>query len=283
MQTLHVGLSDSALAHEHKRLLRDLLQRGDTPPERQEDDVLQDTYHPQAIEMARDNWLHRMVHEHRSAVTFSGALPHLMAGEAPLDVKTVILRCAMDELRHAGLCGQVVEFLGGEASSPADLEVEVPPTHTDCSHRVGALRNVLFASLSETVSVGLLTVERELTQEPFISRVLKQLAGDEILHARLGWLYLATTHPQLDEQEHEDLRAYIPVALKHLLHEMLHAMPVEGQLDDDILTDAQALGMSYSPQAREILFQTMEEVIVPQLDQFNLGAQEAWQEIQAQL
>lgn len=273
---LSVGLSQSPLAKEHERLLKSLLRRGDNSPERTPEDVLQGTYAPQAISMARQSWLQRMAHEHHSSVSFSGTLPHLMAAQAPLDIKTIVLRCAMDELRHAGLCGQVVEFLGGRARIPSDLHVLNPPEHRDCSRRVAALRNVLFASLSETISVGLLTVERELVQEPFLKRVLKQLAGDEVLHARLGWFYLAITWPQLDTQERQDLRAYIPVALKHLYNEMRGAMHVGTTLDAQMLAQTQALGMSYGPQGREILEQTMQEVIVPQLDQFELGAADAW-------
>lgn len=279
LNTLRVDLSESALAKEHQRLISNLLRRGDNSPERGPEDVLQGTYSPQAIEMASKNWLSRMAHEHHSAVSFSGTLPHLMAAQAPLDFKTVVLRCAIDELRHAGLCGQVVEFLGGEASTPTDLNVLNPPEHLKCSRRVAALRNVLFASLSETVSVGLLTVERELVQEPFLKRVLKQLAGDEVLHARLGWFYLAVTWPTLTQQERSDLRVYIPVALDHLYNEMRNAMHIGTTLNADMLAQTQALGMSYGPQGREILEQTMQEVIVPQLDHFDLGAAKAWDHI----
>lgn len=279
MGTLRVGVSGSGLRTEHARILRTLVKRGEEAPERTEEDRLQGTYHPEAITIARHSWRERMVHEHESAAVFSGVLPDLMAAEAPLDVKTAMLRCSVDELRHAGLCGQVVEFLGGEAVAEADLQITPVPKHKDCSAKVAAIRNVLFASLSETVSVGLLTEERERTTEPFLKRVLKQLSGDEVLHARVGWTYLGMTYPELDAQERDDLRAYIPVALAHLQDCMLGAMPLGAPIPDEILVDALKLGFSYSPSTRELFFATMREIIVPQLDQFELGAQEAWDEV----
>ncbi|MFU8805488.1 MAG: hypothetical protein ACNA8W_16875 [Bradymonadaceae bacterium] len=118
---------------------------------------------------------------------------------ATIDFKTTVLRCAMDEFRHAALCEEVVEFLGGDGGAEIELELEAVPWHDDCSARVGALRNLLFASLTETISMGLLTEERERVQEPCIARVLQQLAADESLHARVGWTYLAALHEELTE------------------------------------------------------------------------------------
>lgn len=281
METLRVDVSDSALRAEHERILRSMLRRGDSLPERTDEDHLAHEHHPEALRLARENWRERMIHEHESAAVFSGCLPHLMAGGAPLDVKTTLMRCAIDELRHAGLCGQVVEFLGGEAEAEADLAVDLPPEHEDCSARVGALRNVLFASLSETISVSLLTAERERASEPFIRRVLRQLSGDEILHARVGWLYLGMTWPQLSGEEREQLRAYVPVALEHLQRCMLGAMPIGAPIEEDVLEDALGLGFSDSHLSRELFFATMEEVVVPQLDAFELGAAAAWRDLRA--
>lgn len=280
--TLDVRVSESGLASEHARILRSLVRRGDEAPERTPQDILPEgRYHPEAIALARANWLDRMVHEHESASVFSGCLPHLMAAGAPLDVKTTLMRCAIDELRHAGLCGQVVEFLGGEPLASANLVVGAPPVHKDCSARVGALRNVIFASLSETISVALLTAEREVVTEPFLKRVLKQLSGDEILHARVGWIYLAITLPLLTPAEREDLCAYTPIALAHLQDCMLSAMPLDpgARPAEPILADALALGFSYSEHTRALFFGTMEQVVVPQLDAFKMGAASAWETI----
>jgi hypothetical protein len=276
MGILRVGVSESGLASEHERLLQRLLRRGDEQPERRDGETLDAGYHPQAIELAARNWRERMVHEHASAAVFTQLVPQLMEAEATLDVKTVVTRSAMDELRHAGLCGQVVEYLGGEAVAEADLAVERLPEHPDCAPRERALRNVFFAScLSETVSMALLTEEREYVDDPFIRRVLKQLAGDESLHARLGWVYLAQCWAAMNPAERDKLGIYLPTALAYFEEKMLGAMPL-ADIPEPILPDARRLGFSESSRARSLLYDTIESVILPNLAAIGLPANDAW-------
>jgi hypothetical protein len=278
MGTLRTTIGDSPLATEHKRLLRRLLRRGDSSPEREPDELFTGEVHPRALELACENWRTRMVHEHQSAAVFTQLVPQLMEAEAPLEVKTVITRSAMDELRHAGLCGQVVEYLGGEAEAEADLSVEPLPAHPDCTPRQRALRNVFFACcLSETVSMALLTEERELAEDPFIDRVLRQLSGDESLHARVGWIYLSECFEEMDVAARDKLNVYLPTALSYFETRMLEAMPV-ADIPDEILADARKLGFSESRRARSLLYETIEQVIVPNLDSIGLAAQQAWDE-----
>lgn len=276
MGTLRTATSGSHVETEHEHLLERLLRRGDELPERRADDVLEGNYSDEAIELARHNWRKRMVHEHESAAVFTGLVPQMMAAEAPLDFKTVVTRCGLDELRHAGLCGQIVEFLGGTAEAEADLETHSLPEHPDVDRFQAALRNVVFAScLSETVSMALLTAERERVEEPFIDRVLEQLAGDESLHARLGWVYLAECIDAHPERSRDGLVDYLPVAFRGFEREMLDAMPL-GDAPDDLLAEARKLGFSESSIAREILSDTIHEVILPRLQDFGLPAADAW-------
>jgi hypothetical protein len=276
MGTLDTTTSGSRLETEHERILERLLKRGEKSPELQSDDQLQGDYSSEAIELARENWRERMVHEHESAAVFTNLLPPMMEAEVALDFKTVLVRSGLDELRHAGLCGQVVQFLGGEARAEADLEIDSVPEHPDCSPLAGVLRNVMFAScFSETVSMALLTAERELVDEPFVDRVLKQLAGDESLHARLGWVFLSECWEATDGEVREPLEAYLPAAFASFEEQMLGAMPL-GEVDDDVLEEAEKLGFSDSERSREILYDTIETVVVPQLEEIGLAAGEAW-------
>ncbi|MFB6375329.1 MAG: ferritin-like domain-containing protein [Bradymonadaceae bacterium] len=278
MGTLRTATSGSHIETEHDHLLERLLRRGEELSERRPDEVLKGDYSEKAVELARRNWRKRMVHEHDSAAVFTNLVPQMMAAEAPLDFKTVVTRCGLDELRHAGLCGQVVEFLGGEAEAEADLETRALPEHPDVDRFQAALRNVVFAScLSETVSMALLTAEREHVEEPFIDRVLKQLAGDESLHARLGWVYLAECIEAEPERSREALVDYLPVAFRGFENEMLGAMPL-GNAPDELLEEARKLGFSESARARPILFDTIHEAILPRLQEFGLSAADAWDE-----
>lgn len=277
MGTLRIATSGSHIETEHEHLLERLLRRGEELPERRPDEVLEGEYPDDVIGMARRNWRKRMVHEHQSAAVFTDLVPQMMAAEAPLDFKTVVTRSGLDELRHAGLCGQVVEFLGGEAEAQADLEMHDLPEHPDVDRFQAALRNVVFAScLSETVSMALLTAEREHVEEPFIDRVLDQLTGDESLHARLGWVYLDECIDAHPERSREALADYLPVAFRGFENEMLGAMPL-GNAPDDVLEEARKLGFSESSRARAILSDTIHEVIIPRLEDFGLPAADAWE------
>ena len=276
MAILRLELGDGPLRTHHQHLLNTALKRGTEAPERRPDDVLEGTYSPDALRLARGNWRRRILHEHQSSAVFSGLLPFLVEGEAGLEFKTAVLRYAMDELRHSGLCAQVVELLDGDPLIEADLSIQALPSHSDCTRVEAALRNVLFTSLSETISVALLTEERGRAKEPFIQRVLDQLAGDEISHARFGWLYLREVWSTLDSSAQERTQRYLPVALGHLEAYMLQAMPLH-PIAAPLLAEAQQLGFSDSETARSLLYDTIDAVILPGLASVGLEAHSAWE------
>lgn len=124
--------------------------------------------------------------------------------------------------------------------------------------------------------MGLLTAERELVEEPFIDRVLKQLSGDESLHARLGWVYLDYCFDQNPDASRDALSGYLPVAFGAFEREMLGAMPA-GDIPEALLEEARALGFSDSGDARAILSETIRSVIVPRLADYGLPAADAWE------
>ena len=278
MAKLRLDVGPGPLRAEHERLIRTALRRGDRDPEAAlAEGSLEGEYSERALQLARNTWRQRMVHEHQSAAVFARLLPQLMAAGATLEHKTTVLRMAMDELRHASLCAGVVSLLGGEPEAETDLRTEPLPEHEDGDAVEACLRNVMFVGcLSETVSIALLTEERELTREPVIERVVAQLAADEVLHAKLGWSYLAATWPELDDAGRERMARYLPVAFGYLREKMHGAMPlgvtVEGALKDEL----EALGVMSSEDGRELFAATVEAVIVPRLEDHGLPAREAW-------
>ena len=277
---LNLESGNTQIAAFHDRILRTMLGgEGENAPELREYDVLEGDYHPVALEASAATWRKRMVHEYESASVFAQIVPQLMEGGATIDFKTTVLRCAMDELRHATLCAQVVEFLGFDHEVEMQVDLEPVPRHEDTTRRVAALRNLLFASLTETISMGLLTGERERVKEPFIARVLRRLAADESLHARVGWTYLASIHDDLSDEELQAIRDYMPVALGHLEAELLGSMPVSPgpEPPKEVMDDLFALGFSESRQSREMMYEGIREVVLPRLDALGLEASNAWE------
>lgn len=270
MGRLDTSVADTPLRTVHEQILRRLLERGVQAPERNADDVMVGSYHPDAVAMARENWEHRTFHEHRSAAVFSNLLPQLMEAEAPMEIKTAVLRSSLDELRHAQLSAEVVEFLGGDPIIEGDLTPEVPARHEGVPPLERALRNTMFVGcFSETMAVGLLTEERELCQEPYIERVIQQLLADETLHARVGWAYLRHVVPTLDADARQRTRDYLPGALRYFESCMIDKATI-GYMDPQIREDARALGFSDPQTAREIFEMTVHDVITPQLAELGL-------------
>ena len=101
-----------------------------------------------------------------------------MAAEAPLDVKTTVLRAAMDELRHAALCAAVVAPLGGEPEAEADLVQPELPRHAGCTAREVALRNMLFVGCLSAAKVQLLR-QTLSNLEPFPADAFSPLVASE--------------------------------------------------------------------------------------------------------
>lgn len=279
MGTLRVSVGESPLRAEHERLVRGALRRGDPSPEAVLDRaLLEGRYSDRALHLAREAWRARMVHEHRSAAVFARLLPQLMRAEASLEYRTTVLRMGMDELRHAALCGRVVELLGGTAEAETELSTEALPAHEDATPREAALRNLIFVGcLSETVALALLAEERELTREPAIAAVVAQLEADEVLHAKLGWSYLGELAPQLSADERARTDRYLRVAFAHLEREMHAAMP-SAPVDEPTRVELEALGCLLGSEGRALFAETITSIVIPRLADHGLDAGRAWAE-----
>lgn len=277
MGKLRLEVSETPLAGDHRRLTA-ALQRGRLKPERSRADKLRGKYTPDAVVVATQVWRQRMLHEHNSSAVFARLLPQLIEAEAPMDVKTAVVRAAFDELRHASLCGQVVELLGGEASVEGDLKTQPLPDHADGSAKERALRNMLFVGcLSETGALAMLTEERASTKEPFIVRVLTQLGADEVLHAKLGWSYLGLVWPRLDDAAKKRTSRYLRVALAAIERDFMRAMPTHGSTGR-MSKQLAALGLLPAKQGRELFYETLETVTLPRLQSLGMDAFDAWKE-----
>jgi hypothetical protein len=275
--TLRPLVGRSPIAHEHQRLLRTALRRGELTPEIPETAALVGTFDPDVLDIARGSWRLRMQHEHQSSTVFSRLLPQLIEAEVDLEWKTVALRMAMDELRHAALSADVVRLLGGSPEVEVELSTEPLPEHATASPAGRALRNVLFACcLSESLSAPLLSAERDLSSEPSVKKVLEQLAADETLHARYGWAYLEHHWPQLTPEEQARTNAYLPVALASIEARFVDALPDAPLPPPEIEAQLAALGVTMPARTRALAREVLETVVVVALEEAGLDAVRAW-------
>ena len=152
----------------------------------------------EAIEKARRWWLAAMRSEYESASVFIDMATQLRQIASPLDVQTVVLRMAQDELRHAAICARVVEAMGGEAKIPAGQLPRAMP-HPDCGADESVLREIIYGCcLSEMVNVARLAKSVGEVGDPFVRDAFRLLLADERLHAQFGFHYLESRRPWLD-------------------------------------------------------------------------------------
>ncbi|MDB4927999.1 MAG: hypothetical protein JWM10_483 [Myxococcaceae bacterium] len=276
MRTLTMDTAASPFRAEHARILRAHERSAvELPP----GEALRERYDETVRVAAVHAWRERMVNEHRSAAVFAGLVPQLIEASSTIDVQTVALRAATDEIYHATLCGEVVRAFGGEALATAEPTLMKMPEHPGLAALERAVRNVTFVGcLSETVAVALIAEERELADEPFVRATLDRILPDEVAHARLGWLYLAHSLPALGEGAAGRMGRYLRVAFAYLERREIDLLPLTPPtIPAELRAQREAVGLCEGGAARSLFYRTVTEVIVPRFEALGIDAADAWQ------
>jgi hypothetical protein len=218
-------------------------------------------------------WRGRMVNEHESGAVFEGLAVQLEAAGLPSEIVAQCRAFAAEERQHGVLCGAVVESLGGEAVADV-APYPAYPAHEDAEPLEAALRNLLsIGCLSETVAVALIGAERlEMPEGPLLE-LLTRIYADEVGHSHFGWRVLDLLAPTLDDGLRERLADWLAVAFGHLeAHELAHLNVAAGTPPPL----GASFGLCSGSDARELFYATVDEIIVPGLEQRGLRARDAW-------
>ncbi len=265
---LSFALSRTRLAADHQRLERALGRSVALAP------VDTAALDPAALGLARRFWEARTVMEHRSATLFSDLLLQLRdVGVAP-DVEAMVLRCALDELGHAGLCARFVTALGGDPEQPCEETARRLPLHGRISPRARLLRNLVYTSaLSETLAAAILAASRDQAQVPAARQVLEALLADEVVHGRFGWDVLDHLAPLTDD-DRRDLERYLRMAFDNWERAALgEALETPRR---PLPADALALGVLPAEAGRELFRGVVAEAVLPGLEARGVAATAAW-------
>jgi hypothetical protein len=227
---------------------------------------------PHLREAAVATWRGRMINEYSSARVFDG-LAEQFALAGVHDVVDEVRGFASEERRHGVLCGAVVQALGGEAFAEVP-DGDVYPRHEDAKSPLeAALRNMLsICCLSETVAVSLIGAERIEMPAGELRDLLTKIYADEVGHSRFGWRTIARLAPSLDADTKERLGDYLEVAFDHLVEHELGHLPESSQPPPEGVQ----LGLCSGPDARQLFFDTLEQVIIPGLEAHGIPARRAW-------
>jgi hypothetical protein len=228
---------------------------------------------PHLRDAAIATWHGRMINEHASARVFEGLAEQLAAAGVDDAVVSEVRGFAGEERRHGVLCGSVVEALGGNAYAEIPEGAEYP-AHEDAQTLLeAALRNMLsICCLSETVAVSLIGAERLEMPAGELHDLLTGIYADEVGHSRFGWRMLGVLATKLDSATKNRLADYLEVAFASLEeHELAHLPEASRPPPEGV-----ALGLCSGSDARNLFFDTVEQVIVPGLESHGIPARRAW-------
>lgn len=196
------------------------------------------------------------------ALSTTGASDHLadMANEAHAD-----------ELRHASICGELVEYFGGEppVASPA-AEAELSPAPPNAPEWL--VRELVAVScITETLSTALLAELVRAARDEVCERAMRTILRDEVSHSRLGWAYLAEAHA-----------AGTPDHVGPRLAGMLEASLGADfwRVEAPASFEAELAGVGQLPRAdrQRVVLDTLDGVVFPGLELFgvDVGQGRAW-------
>jgi hypothetical protein len=218
---------------------------------------------------AGEAWAFRTRVEDEAALRFTRLAVGICDFDPRSPVPALMRRAAEDERRHAALCAELSAAYGQPAEARTDDAGIAPAT---LEARSALLYEVVAACcITETESVATLTTLLGDGSEPRVEKVLREIAKDEVAHARMGWAHLAREAALYDVSF---LSTWIPSMLS-------------GTVDDGLFRVANAeletpelLRHGVLPHAskRAIFVGTLETVVLPGLERFgvNAGPARAW-------
>ena len=155
-------------------------------------------------------WGERIPTEYRSITGFSTLSFDFIAAGAPVDLVAVCHRVCIDELRHTELAVKMVEIYGGHLP-PLPREISSLPADESLTAVAQACRSAIVLScLGETFACTELAMLRERAVDPVVRGVLTVFLADEIVHARVGWAYLAHAFKTADAVTRRSVAEAIP-------------------------------------------------------------------------
>jgi hypothetical protein len=216
--------------------------------------------------LAAEAWRFRFQVEREAHVRF-GRLAGRLAGIGVSGVlQALALRASDDEWRHATRCAERCVLEGGTvAGLPSPAAPEIAASALTPRQRV--LYEVVAACcVTESGSMGVLSALLGAARGRGLRRVLRELAADEVGHARLGWAVLAA------ERGGEDARVlgpFVPAMLEANAGPALYA-PAPPEEEDEALLEHGVLPRALR---RAVFEDTLEAVVFPGLDTCGVGAE----------
>ncbi|BDG01487.1 ferritin family protein [Anaeromyxobacter oryzae] len=209
--------------------------------------------------LAASAWAFRWKVEREAEVRFETLAERLEALDEPPHLVDLARRAAADERRHATHCARLAAELGQRV--PAREPPPPPAVAPSGLVEQDAVTYELVAAccVAESVSVAVLTTLLPVARDPSLHEVLRELAADEVAHARLGWAHLAIAAAR---RRTAFLGPLLPAMLQGSIDDDLFH-PVEPDREDEALL---AVGVLPHATKRDLFVRVLDEVIFPGLE-----------------
>jgi hypothetical protein len=211
-------------------------------------------------EIAASIWRKRIENEYLAISTFAVLSIDLCAARAPADVLSLTHRAAIDEVRHAEYCCRLASIYSGRDEEPEGGLSDLPDEPAR-PKREQALANALLVScVAETYATVVLNAVRPDATDPVVAAVLANIYADELVHARIGWAYLAHCLQIGGDGEREAAAGMIPVAIRGAANVIESP---DAAATETIGPALRAHGLMPASEGRELFRRCVDEVLLP--------------------
>jgi hypothetical protein len=137
-------------------------------------------------------WERRAHEELKVATAFAVLTRELLETGADPRVLAGVSRGVNDEVRHAEVCRTLAaRYRGADVAWPPEVGIE-PSPRTDERRLRTAFHAVSMCCVNEAIASAFLDISLAGARSPSARAAVGELLADEVEHARLGWVFLAT-------------------------------------------------------------------------------------------
>jgi hypothetical protein len=214
----------------------------------------------------------------------------LSEARAPLIVLGALARLITDEVRHAELCAEAAHRICPEGLDEQSAMFQWPaprlpwprppePDRDESARVAWAADAILTACcFGETLSRPMLEAIAVVATDPMPEAVARQILRDEHLHATFGWEALGWLMPRLSSNGRDQLIAALPSRYAEFERSTCCGIGIERVAGTELVIERGAanLGTLGDEQYAMIFFATVEQEIIPRLEQLGLPGHQAW-------
>ncbi len=217
-------------------------------------------------------WLGRAQNERRVSDSFAVVRDALVALHADVALIELAARAVDDELRHAELCRIVAaRFRGSDIEAPPLLALAVPPHATASPELRHTLHVIGQSCLNETIASAVLEASLAGAKGALVTAALRELLSDEVDHARIGWVHLATVTARGELRA--KIERWVPALVRGNLKMWRETQRTYGT--ERALQEQGALSVE---QTEETLLGAIRDLVIPGFDRLGIATTEvtAW-------